>query len=182
MFTQWSKDYCESGVVNWLGTKMAAGCADVQGTLLHTFGNLTLTGYNAELGTSRLTKNASSYRQAKLTSTGGSAISRSGMNIRLKPDPRCLRKQQQDYGWDQNRSYSSAHQAIHEQWHAIPETKTVRVVSVKTIASPGCSPLTPSGPHHQSRADQRATPPSDILKTKRQLTNGVIRPALEARL
>lgn len=120
MFIQWSKDYRETGVVSWLGTKMAAGsgnarwpndtafktafqtseqygrkatrhvlislernfdhkepadltsatiehvmpqelssewkqmlgarCADVHETLLHTFGNLTLTGYNAELG------------------------------------------------------------------------------------------------------------------------------------
>jgi len=29
---------------------LGARCADVHGTLLHTFGNLTLTGYNAELG------------------------------------------------------------------------------------------------------------------------------------
>ncbi len=120
MFTQWSKDYRETDVVNWLGARMAAGsgnarwpndtafktafqtseqygrkatrhvlvsleisfdhkepadlgnatiehvmpqelsptwkemlgarCADGHETLLHTFGNLTLTGYNAELG------------------------------------------------------------------------------------------------------------------------------------
>jgi uncharacterized protein with ParB-like and HNH nuclease domain len=120
MFIQWSKDYQETDVVSWLGTKMAAGsgnarwpndtafktafetseqygrkatrhvlislersfdhkepadltnatiehvmpqelsanwkqmlgvrCADVHETLLHTLGNLTLTGYNAELG------------------------------------------------------------------------------------------------------------------------------------
>lgn len=120
MFTQWSKDYRETDVVNWLGMKMAAGSgnarwpndtafkaafqtadqykkkatrhvlvslernighkepadltgatiehvmpqelssewrrmlgaryADVHEMLLHTFGNLTLSGYNAELG------------------------------------------------------------------------------------------------------------------------------------